>query len=196
MRIFSAAFPPSLPTMSTGFGGSDSDFPCLDKKFIVRATMIIVGILLIVLVCLVRWDSILSWFLSSVLPNADELQHQEMQGPEEKAAGLKDAVVSMIPVIQYDKKAIHSPHIEWKGLCSECMICLSDFRDGEMVRILPICGHLFHMECVDVWFNLHTSCPVCRHNIVQGAAISACACDEEITEHLPEQASVSVSFWP
>ncbi|KAJ7522648.1 hypothetical protein O6H91_18G021000 [Diphasiastrum complanatum] len=176
--------------MPTGFGGSDSDLPFLDRKTVLRATMIIVGFLLVVLLCIVCWDSIVRWFLRGVFPNADaQMQLQEMHGQEQKAADLETAVVSMIPVIQYDKKAFH-------GLCSECIICLSDFQDGEMVRILSICGHLFHMQCVDVWFKHHTSCPVCRHNIVQGAAISTSTCDEEIPEHLPYQASASVSFWP
>uniref|UniRef100_A0A7N0V1V6 RING-type E3 ubiquitin transferase n=1 Tax=Kalanchoe fedtschenkoi TaxID=63787 RepID=A0A7N0V1V6_KALFE len=44
----------------------------------------------------------------------------------------------------------------------ECAVCLSEFQDGEALRILPKCNHAFHMSCVDVWLGSHISCPMCR----------------------------------
>ncbi|PKU84295.1 RING-H2 finger protein ATL20 [Dendrobium catenatum] len=43
-----------------------------------------------------------------------------------------------------------------------CPVCLSEFKDGEAVRFLPECGHCFHVECIDMWFRVHSTCPVCR----------------------------------
>ncbi|TKY57293.1 NEP1-interacting protein 1 [Spatholobus suberectus] len=43
-----------------------------------------------------------------------------------------------------------------------CSICFQDFEDGELVRILPKCGHLFHLECIDKWLVNQGSCPMCR----------------------------------
>ncbi|KAJ7524459.1 hypothetical protein O6H91_17G006600 [Diphasiastrum complanatum] len=182
--------------MRVGFAGSDSDFQFLDRKTVLRATMIVVGLLLLVLVFIACWHSILRWFRDSIFSVTEEhiRPPQELQRDEEqKLAGLKAVVVNMIPVMHYDKNASQSSD-KWKSFCSECMICLSDFQDGEMIRVLPICGHLFHMQCVDVWFHLNTSCPVCRHNIGQGVAISASVCDEEIPEQVPEQVSASNRF--
>ncbi|KAH0461132.1 hypothetical protein IEQ34_008707 [Dendrobium chrysotoxum] len=45
-----------------------------------------------------------------------------------------------------------------------CPVCLSEFKDGEAVRFLPECGHCFHVECIDRWFRVHSTCPVCRSN--------------------------------
>ncbi|KAJ7524440.1 hypothetical protein O6H91_17G006200 [Diphasiastrum complanatum] len=187
--------------MPVGFAGSDSDFPFLDGKTALRVTMIVVGSLLILLFCIqVRWDSILRWFLGDVYSDSDE--HMRRPQESQRHEDEKPAVVNMMPVIQYDKNASHSPQVEWQRLCSECMICLSDFQDGEMVRLLPICGHLFHVQCVDVWLHLHTSCPACRHSTVQGAALSDRACDEQIPEQLhdqvspPQVTSVSLSSSP
>jgi len=30
-----------------------------------------------------------------------------------------------------------------------CLVCLSDYEQGEECRTLSGCGHLFHRECID-----------------------------------------------
>ncbi|KAK4375647.1 hypothetical protein RND71_006324 [Anisodus tanguticus] len=42
--------------------------------------------------------------------------------------------------------------------CSECPICLEEFRMGNEVRGLP-CAHNFHVECIDEWLRLNVKCP-------------------------------------
>ncbi|GAB4847642.1 hypothetical protein Ancab_026703 [Ancistrocladus abbreviatus] len=44
----------------------------------------------------------------------------------------------------------------------QCAICLSEFVDGDDIRILPLCGHVFHVGCIDRWLRSHASCPYCR----------------------------------
>jgi len=43
-----------------------------------------------------------------------------------------------------------------------CSICLSEYRDGEMLRVMPECRHGFHVACLDSWLRRSGSCPVCR----------------------------------
>ena len=31
-----------------------------------------------------------------------------------------------------------------------------------MVKLLPNCKHMFHVECIDMWLNSNTTCPICR----------------------------------
>nr|GEW80942.1 RING-H2 finger protein ATL67-like [Tanacetum cinerariifolium] len=45
---------------------------------------------------------------------------------------------------------------------STCAICLCEYKEGEMMRMLPECKHCFHLSCVDAWLKLNASCPVCR----------------------------------
>lgn len=44
---------------------------------------------------------------------------------------------------------------------AKCSICLGKYREGEELRILPICKHHFHRECVDEWFRISGTCPLC-----------------------------------
>jgi hypothetical protein len=46
--------------------------------------------------------------------------------------------------------------------CVMCSVCLEDVHGGEMVRQLPACKHIFHVECVDMWLQSHRTCPMCR----------------------------------
>ena len=53
-----------------------------------------------------------------------------------------------------------------------CIICLEDFNAKDPIRVLPKCGHEFHVECVDQWAytyasstnrrNQRPSCPLCK----------------------------------
>ncbi|XP_028770539.1 RING-H2 finger protein ATL20-like [Neltuma alba] len=47
---------------------------------------------------------------------------------------------------------------------SVCFICLAKYAEKELVRILP-CSHMFHLECVDKWLRIASSCPLCKWEI-------------------------------
>lgn len=68
--------------------------------------------------------------------------------------GLDLAVLNSLPVFLYSGKAEELP--------LECAVCLSEFEEREIVRLLPKCNHSFHIECIDMWFNSHSTCPLCR----------------------------------
>uniref|UniRef100_A0A1A8BND1 Ring finger protein 103 n=1 Tax=Nothobranchius kadleci TaxID=1051664 RepID=A0A1A8BND1_NOTKA len=47
-------------------------------------------------------------------------------------------------------------------LCSECVVCLENFMEEELLMGLP-CGHAFHQQCIVVWLAAgRHCCPVCR----------------------------------
>nr|XP_009405146.2 PREDICTED: RING-H2 finger protein ATL52-like [Musa acuminata subsp. malaccensis] len=55
---------------------------------------------------------------------------------------------------------------------ADCAVCLSELRDGELVRLLPKCGHAFHLTCVDTWLRSHVNCPLCRAPVVFPTSVS------------------------
>ncbi|KAL0374765.1 UNVERIFIED_CONTAM: RING-H2 finger protein ATL70 [Sesamum radiatum] len=72
--------------------------------------------------------------------------------------GLDEATLSSYPKLLYSEaKASHKD-----STASCCSICLADYKNSDMLRVLPDCGHLFHQKCVDPWLRLHPTCPVCR----------------------------------
>ncbi|XP_066313591.1 RING-H2 finger protein ATL39-like [Miscanthus floridulus] len=56
---------------------------------------------------------------------------------------------------------------------ADCAVCLSELADGEKVRALPGCGHVFHVDCVDAWLRSRTTCPVCRAEVRPKATAGA-----------------------
>ncbi|KAF8746352.1 hypothetical protein HU200_013368 [Digitaria exilis] len=83
-----------------------------------------------------------------------------------------------------------------------CSVCLGVFQNGEMVRLLPVCLHLYHVECIDPWLEAHSSCPICRAGMdpaVDGgqlpptlAAVDPCtfvASPDTLTRRTPAAAS-------
>ncbi|KAJ8754562.1 hypothetical protein K2173_005723 [Erythroxylum novogranatense] len=72
--------------------------------------------------------------------------------------GIDEVTLKSYPKLLYSEAKRH------KGdtTASCCSICLADYRSTDTLRLLPDCGHLFHLKCVDPWLRLHPTCPVCR----------------------------------
>ncbi|KAK7410493.1 hypothetical protein VNO78_01313 [Psophocarpus tetragonolobus] len=48
----------------------------------------------------------------------------------------------------------------------ECAVCINEFEEDETLRLIPKCNHVFHADCIDAWLANHSTCPVCRANLV------------------------------
>ncbi|CAN4118717.1 unnamed protein product [Withania somnifera] len=72
--------------------------------------------------------------------------------------GLDETTLSRYPKLLYSEAKVN--HKDSTASC--CSICLADYKNKDMLRLLPDCEHLFHLKCVDPWLMLNPSCPVCR----------------------------------
>lgn len=68
--------------------------------------------------------------------------------------GLDPAAIASYPKVHFSSRAAEADAM--------CSICLSEYRDGEMLRVMPECRHGFHVACLDAWLRRSGSCPVCR----------------------------------
>ncbi|CAD6338749.1 unnamed protein product [Miscanthus lutarioriparius] len=84
-------------------------------------------------------------------------------------AGLKREEVVALPVATFVASAGRSPAQQHAS--AGCAICLSDFADGERIRVLPVCGHRFHVVCIDRWLVSYCSCPTCRRRLSSDSAV-------------------------
>ncbi|XP_073128556.1 RING-H2 finger protein ATL38-like [Henckelia pumila] len=69
---------------------------------------------------------------------------------------LEPLEVSKFPVKKYGELCLSSKE---NALCT---VCLSEYHNEDMLRILPVCGHSFHATCIDIWLHQHFTCPICR----------------------------------
>ncbi|KAG2681846.1 hypothetical protein I3760_11G163000 [Carya illinoinensis] len=47
----------------------------------------------------------------------------------------------------------------------DCAICLEDFENGQWCHVLPVCNHMFHLNCIQRWLMESRTCPMCRSSI-------------------------------
>ncbi|KAF9676537.1 hypothetical protein SADUNF_Sadunf08G0012300 [Salix dunnii] len=80
--------------------------------------------------------------------------------------GLDEATLNNCPKILYSeaKEKLEKGTDDVVATC--CTICLQDYKDSDLLRLLPECGHFFHAQCIDLWLKLHPTCPICRNSPV------------------------------
>lgn len=79
--------------------------------------------------------------------------------PTWRGRGLDELLIREIPTFQF-KKGERSGHLS--SASSKCVVCLNEFQESDMLRLLPKCSHAFHLDCIDVWLVSNSNCPLCR----------------------------------
>ncbi|KAK9725652.1 hypothetical protein RND81_05G160000 [Saponaria officinalis] len=77
----------------------------------------------------------------------------------------------------------------------ECPICLTVFVDGEEIKQVKICKHLFHKSCIEKWLSTHFNCPVCRafisnHFKVKKEDVRGLASTSDLWQGLPDSSGL------
>lgn len=90
------------------------------------------------------------------------------------AHGLDSSVLNSLPVFVYASKYSFNDE---ENPPMECAVCLFEFKENETCRLLPKCNHNFHIECIDMWFHSHSTCPLCR-SPVEPATKTENKCEE------------------
>ncbi|KAG8370399.1 hypothetical protein BUALT_Bualt14G0112900 [Buddleja alternifolia] len=80
--------------------------------------------------------------------------------PAVENRGLDEAAIRSIPISKFKKD-----HEVFEKTSCECAVCLNEFQEEEKLRVIPNCGHFFHIDCIDVWLQNNANCPLCRTSI-------------------------------
>ncbi|TVU08672.1 hypothetical protein EJB05_42083, partial [Eragrostis curvula] len=67
-----------------------------------------------------------------------------------------------LPSFTYSGSVKHNVTGTGDEPAATCSVCLGAFQVGEKVRLLPVCLHLYHVQCIDPWLDVHSTCPICR----------------------------------
>lgn len=96
----------------------------------------------------------------------------EMQ-EHHRIAGLEPVMVAAIPTMKFEREAFGSMED------AQCTICLGEYQEKEVLRIMPKCGHSFHLSCIDLWLRKQSTCPVCRLSVI--AAVNSPGISREVS---------------
>ncbi|XP_024980919.1 RING-H2 finger protein ATL1-like [Cynara cardunculus var. scolymus] len=90
-----------------------------------------------------------------------------------QSRGLDSLTLQMMPVTQFEKKSKSADKVVDQN--TECAICLGEYEEDEWVKTIPNCCHVFHVACIDTWFQTHSSCPLCRSDVFDlEVSVSTC----------------------
>ncbi|XP_059309837.1 putative RING-H2 finger protein ATL71 [Lycium ferocissimum] len=79
--------------------------------------------------------------------------------------GIDEEILRNYPKLLYSQAKVHYHKEDIDDdIASGCSICLADYKDNDMLRILSNCGHIYHVNCIDPWLRLHPTCPICRNS--------------------------------
>lgn len=70
-------------------------------------------------------------------------------------SGLDQDFIDSLPVFTY--KEVVGPKEPF-----DCAVCLCEFTEADQLRLLPMCSHAFHINCIDTWLQSNSTCPLCR----------------------------------
>ena len=83
-----------------------------------------------------------------------------------QSKGLAPEVIDALPVRRYTCLGTAPGRDEEK-----CMICLSEFEEGDEAARVPKCGHEYHRGCLTPWLGDNKCCPICKTEIDAGEVL-------------------------
>lgn len=139
---------------------SDTAFPILAIAVlsIMATAFLLVSYYILVIKCCLSWQhlGLLRRFSTS---QAQQQEDPLMEySPEFLNRGLDESLIHQIPTFLFrrgeSEEGFHG-----------CVVCLNEFQEHDMLRVLPNCSHAFHLDCIDIWLQSNANCPLCRSSI-------------------------------
>ncbi|KAL0461677.1 UNVERIFIED_CONTAM: RING-H2 finger protein ATL46 [Sesamum latifolium] len=71
-------------------------------------------------------------------------------------------IIVILAVLFFISGLLHLLEIVGPKEPFDCAVCLCEFSESDQLRLLPMCSHAFHMNCIDTWLLSNSTCPLCR----------------------------------
>ncbi|KAL6911469.1 hypothetical protein ACP4OV_000274 [Aristida adscensionis] len=173
---YSAQPPPQVQTASVSGGGNGRISPAVLFIIVILAIIFFISGLLHLLVRLLMkkqhshgaatGDSSTSPHGPGARDAAMDRQLQQLFHLHD--SGLDQAFIDALPVFAY-REIIGGNKEPF-----DCAVCLCEFDGEDRLRLLPVCGHAFHVHCIDTWLLSNSTCPLCRGTLfVPGMTIES-----------------------
>ncbi|XP_010446920.1 PREDICTED: probable E3 ubiquitin-protein ligase ATL45 [Camelina sativa] len=156
-------------TRSSRFLGTASSSPPPPEEILAAETdmVVILSALLCALICVAGLAAVARCAWLRRLTGVSSAATGESPPPPNK--GLKKKALQALPKSTYTASTEDLPCSsggDGDDSSTECAICITEFAEGEEIRILPLCKHAFHVACIDKWLTSRSSCPSCRRILV------------------------------
>lgn len=149
---------------SGGHGGSRIGPAVLFVVVIVAAVLVVSGLLHLLVRFLLRRGGRRGGEGGGAAGGGGEeesaLQRQLQQLFHLHDAGLDQDVIDALPVFLYREVVVGAAAGAKEPF--DCAVCLCEFAAEDRLRLLPLCGHAFHIDCIDTWLLSNSTCPLCR----------------------------------
>ena len=107
--------------------------------------------------------------------DVDHMSHEQLLELCERIgdapqAGMSPEDISRLPTFTYHAKPTQastsssSPPTSSDSDSRKCLICLSEFEEGDKLTTLP-CIHTFHTDCISEWLRRKHECPICKETV-------------------------------
>src|ERR1044072_249826 len=162
-HIQSPSSSPSMMNLSNS-NTTTADHSYFGNREFEANVVMILDVLLCALICSLGLNSIIKCGLrsfSNIVISDYSSSGSNNSSTRSANKGIKKKALKKFPTVSY------TAELKLPGLDTECVICISEFTEGEKVRILPKCNHGFHVCCIDKWLSSHSSCPKCRQCLVE-----------------------------
>ncbi|XP_066318703.1 E3 ubiquitin-protein ligase ATL6-like [Miscanthus floridulus] len=99
-------------------------------------------------------------------PDAASAPQWPRGGGSSRKGGLDAAAIAALPLVFFREVRQHRIVDGREDDVLECSVCLLEFDDNDALRLLPTCPHSFHPECIGLWLERHSTCPLCRASVL------------------------------
>ncbi|GAB4824820.1 hypothetical protein Ancab_007690 [Ancistrocladus abbreviatus] len=180
----------SITTSSSSFGNSNSS-PPFDSSIALTLSVLLTAIFFMSLFCI--------YIRHFAEDSSVDLTRRRRGSPPDlssspfaarmggKGKGVDLAVLQALPVYAYGSSAKLGTD------ASECAICLSEYGESECVKMIPLCGHVFHVSCIDAWLSSHVTCPLCRTVDLFSTAEGKAVKGKQVVLEVEEETVLSVA---